>query len=330
MSLPPGKLPPHILQRIIAALPPLDPRVVVGPGIGRDAVVVEMADRYLVAKTDPITFATDEIGWYVVQVNANDIACLGARPLWFMLTSLLPPGCAPELPAQIAAQVVEACAAHGISFLGGHTEMTIGLDRPLLIGFMLGEAAREELVRPERVRPGDAILLTKGVPLEGASIIAREKGGELLGRGFAPDVIARAAALLRQPGISVLCEARLASDAGARVLHDPTEGGLATAIWELCESANLGAHIARAAIPLVPEARMLCEAYGLDPLGTIASGALLIGIAPERANALAARIESAGIACARIGTFVPHGEGVALDDAPMPRFDSDEITKIFG
>ncbi len=329
MSLSPGKLPPHILQRIIASLPPLDPRVLVGPGIGRDAVVIEMADRYLVAKTDPITFATDEIGWYVVQVNANDVACLGARPLWFMLTSLLPPGCDEALPARIAAQVVEACSAHGIAFLGGHTEMTIGLDRPLLVGFMLGEASREALVRPERARPGDAILLTKGAPIEGAAIIAREKRAELLAQGVAPSVIARAARFLRDPGISVLREARLAADAGAHLLHDPTEGGLATAIWELCESAQLGAQITRVAIPILPESRTLCDAFALDPLGTIASGALLIAIAPERADALMAQIESAGIACVRIGKFVPRDLGVTLDGAPMPRFDSDEITKIF-
>lgn len=329
MALAAGKLPPELLQKIIASFPVTDPRVIIGPGVGRDAAVIELADRYLVVKTDPITFATNEIGWYVVQVNANDVACLGARPLWLMVTALLPVGCDEALPQTIAQQITEACAAHDIMFIGGHTEMTIGLDRPILVGTMLGEVARDQLVRPECARVGDVILLTKGVPIEGAAIIAREKEAELLSRGVSRATIARAAQFLRQPGINVLREARMAAQAGAHILHDPTEGGLATALWELCEAAHLGAHITRERIPIIPEARELCAAFNLDPLGTIASGALLIGIESSRAEALQAAIEREGMVCAPIGHFVPHAQGVRLNGAPLPRFIADEITKIF-
>lgn len=329
MSLRAGKLPPELLQKIIRAVPQLDPRVIVGPGVGRDAAVIEMADRYLVVKSDPITFATDEIGWYAVQVNANDVACLGARPLWFMLTALLPESCDESLPQLIAGQVTMACAEQRISFVGGHTEVTIGLDRPIVVGLMIGEASREQLVRPGRAKAGDVILLTKGVPLEGAALIAREKEATLLALGIEPALIARAKNFLREPGISVLREARLATLAGASALHDPTEGGLATAIWELCESAGLGAQIAQADIPLIPAAEPLCAAFGLDPLGTIASGALLIGVEPPRADDLRRQIETAGIRCARIGQFVAREQGVMLDGRSMPRFDADEITRIF-
>ena len=124
---------------------------------------------------------------------------MGAQPLWFMLTTLLPVGCADSLPEEILAQVTSACAALGVSFVGGHTEVTPGIDRPLVSGVMVGEARREELVRPDSAQPGDAILLTKGVPLEGASIIAREKEGQLLARGVDPGLIARAKAFLRTP-----------------------------------------------------------------------------------------------------------------------------------
>lgn len=330
MALHAGKLPPELLRRIVATLPPGDPRVIVGPGTGRDAAVVAVADRYLVIKTDPITFATDDIGWYAVQVNANDVACLGARPLWFMLTSLLPVGCPDTLPQQIVAQVLEACTELGIAFLGGHTEMTIGIDRPIVSGVMIGEAAPEELVRPERARSGDAILLTKGIALEGASLIARERESVLLSRGVDPALLTRAKAFLRNPGINVLREARMAAAAGASVLHDPTEGGLATALWELCEATNLGAQIDRRSIPIIPEAKALCDLYQLDPLGAIASGALLIGIAAAKAGELIGQINQVGIACTRIGEFREANHGVRLDDAPMPRFDSDELTKVFG
>jgi hydrogenase expression/formation protein HypE len=329
MPLRPGKLPPNLLREIILSLPQPDPRVRLGPGVGRDAAVIELADRCLIVKTDPVTFATDQIGWYAVHINANDVACMGAQPLYFMLTSMLPAGCDESLPRTIVAQVLEACTVLGVAFLGGHTEMTNGIDRPLVTGVMIGEVACEALIRPERARAGDAILLTKGIPIEGTTLIAREMASDLAARGLDPALVARATGLLREPGISVVREARIAASAGATILHDPTEGGLATAIWELCESSGLGAAIQRERIPIVPEGKALCEAYGLDPMGVIASGALLIGIGSEAAGALRQAINDAGIQCEQIGHFVSMERGVRLDDAPMPRFDADEITKIF-
>ena len=89
-TYPIGKLPAEDLTKLLRKYAPNDPRLVVGGSIGEDAAVIDMGDRYLVAKTDPITFATDEIGWYAVNINANDIACSGATPRWFLATLLLP------------------------------------------------------------------------------------------------------------------------------------------------------------------------------------------------------------------------------------------------
>ena len=92
--LPLGKLSPDHLDSLLCrhtfSLP--DDRVVVYPGVGEDAAVIDMGQRWLVAKTDPITFATDEIGWYAVHVNANDVAAAGSVPRWFLSTLLLPEG----------------------------------------------------------------------------------------------------------------------------------------------------------------------------------------------------------------------------------------------
>jgi hydrogenase maturation factor len=122
--LPLGKLPADLLAQLLSTLP-TGPRVILGPRPGEDAAVLDMADRYLVAKTDPITFATDEIGWYAVQVCANDIATTGAIPLWFMATILLPGGRATQAMAEsIFAQIAEACRALNVAVVGGHTEIT--------------------------------------------------------------------------------------------------------------------------------------------------------------------------------------------------------------
>ena len=80
--LPAGKLPPPMLDRLLRRFAPSDPRLIVGPQMGEDAAVIDFGATYLVAKTDPITFATGEIGWYAVNVNANDIAVMGGCLLY--------------------------------------------------------------------------------------------------------------------------------------------------------------------------------------------------------------------------------------------------------
>jgi len=80
MTLPVGKLPAKILAGFLGRITLNDPRVLVGPGIGLDCAVIEFGETLLVFKSDPITFATEEIGWYAVHVNANDIATTGAVP----------------------------------------------------------------------------------------------------------------------------------------------------------------------------------------------------------------------------------------------------------
>ncbi len=137
------------------------PRLIIGPRVGEDAAVIELGDRYLVAKSDPVTFVEGRIGWYAVHVNANDIACMGAQPFWFLMTLLLPENLTDEKMVEtIWADVRSACKDLGITLCGGHTEITQGLDRPILCGQMLGEVNKERLVRGDGAQPGDVILGT--------------------------------------------------------------------------------------------------------------------------------------------------------------------------
>jgi hydrogenase maturation factor len=333
--LPVGKLRAETLQSFFDKYARQDERVVVGPKVGEDAAVIDMGDRYLIATTDPITFATDEIGWYVLQVNANDVAVRGARPRWFLATVLLPENRSSDAEVErLFAQIGRACEELEVSLVGGHTEVTHGLDRPIVVGTMLGEVEKEKLVTTGGAKVGDMVLLTKGLPLEGAAIIAREKGSELVGRGVPSSVVERARAYLHRPGISVVPEAMLAVElVPVHAMHDPTEGGVATALWELAQASGVGLRVERERIPLLSEGQALCEALGLDPLGTIASGALLMTLAPADAGIVLHACAREGIDCAFIGQVTPPEQGVILVEAgkprPMPIFPQDEITRIF-
>jgi hydrogenase expression/formation protein HypE len=334
-SLPVGKLRATTLQALLDRRPVKDPRVVVGPKVGEDAAVIDLGDRYLVATSDPITFATDDIARYAVQVNANDVAVRGARPRWFLATLLLPEGrTTDDSVERLFAELHAACDELDVALVGGHTEVAHGLDRVVIAGTMLGEVAKDKLVTTGGARVGDAVVLTKGVPLEGAAIIAREKEAELLARGVRPAVVRRAKAFLRTPGLSVLPEAEIACElAAVHAMHDPTEGGVATALHELADAAGVGLRIDRDRLTILPEGRELCAAFGLDPLGTIASGALLMTLAPADASIVIHALARESIDSHFIGQVVPREQGVVLVQGsrqePMPVFARDEIAKLF-
>jgi len=328
-----GKLPSEHLARLLDQYAPTDPRVILGPGIGRDAAVISFGERCLVAKTDPITFASDQIGWYAVHVNANDIACTGATPRWFLATLLLPEGNADRAMVDtIFHQIAGASSEVGATLVGGHTEITHGIDRPIIVGCMLGEVDADRLIRPENSQPGDAVILTKGIAVEGTAIIAREMGNDLGQLDQA--VVARSRQFLRDPGISVVRDAAIATAAGSvHAFHDPTEGGLATGLWELAEAAGVGLAIDEDLIPVYRETRALCEALGLDPLGLIASGALLMTVAPRDAPGVLAALDGEGIPAVTIGRVV-EGPGQVTahgrtGDGPLRRFARDEIAGLF-
>ncbi|HEX9859660.1 MAG TPA: AIR synthase family protein [Nitrospirota bacterium] len=334
--IPTGKLPPQTLKRLLAMHARPGRGVVVGPGIGLDAAVLDagLPGEYLVAKTDPITFVSADIGAYAVNVNANDIACMGGTPMWFMAAVILPEGGSDEgTVEEIFGGLSAACGSLGISLVGGHTEVTHGLDRPIVVGHMLGTVKKDRLVTTAGAKPGDAIILTKGIPIEALSIIAREKREELL-RHFGLEHVERCANFVADPGISVVKDAAVAVAAGeVHCMHDPTEGGLSSGLYEIADAAGVGIEVDASAIRVLPEAFDILRIMRLDPLGVIASGALVVTAPPEDAGAIVHALADAGIYAGVIGRVTEKAGGVRIlrhgASEPMPVFARDEITKIF-
>ncbi len=333
-SFPVGKLPSARLQELLARIQSHDQRLVVGPRFGEDAAVIDMGDRYLIVTTDPITFATDRIGWYAVHVNANDVAVMGARPRWFFAVLLLPAAQDnSSLVETIMADLRDACDSLGIGVGGGHTEITAHLERPIVVGQMLGEVDRAGLIRKTSLAVGDRLLLTHGAAIEGTAILAREKA-DTLREGMSREQLARAEGYLLDPGISVVEAALTAAGTGAvHAMHDPTEGGVVSGLYELAAAADLGLRVFQDRIPILPESRTICAALGVDPLRLIASGALLIGAAAADAPRIAAALEAQGIPVATVAEVRPAGEGRVIEhhgeSTPLTPADRDEIARVF-
>ena len=339
MNLPVGKLKHDFLKEL---LPTHDSNtsVVVGPQLGEDAAVVELGDTYLVATSDPITFATEDIGWYVVCVNSNDIAAMGAVPKWLLVTLLLPEDATPPaMVRDIMAQITEACATFDIVLCGGHTEVTPAVTQPVVIGQMMGVTHKNALFTSADACVGDVLILTKGLGIEATAIIARECEDQLREKCDA-QFLEQAKNYLTAPGISVLKDAQIAiATGGVHAMHDVTEGGVATAVHELAIAAELGVTVYSDKLLGNPPTlyreitRTLCDMFELNPLGVISSGAMLIASEPDKGEAICQALGAAGINADIIGKFLPPEHGLWLEDAtgaqqPLPIFETDEIAKL--
>ncbi len=331
--LPVGKLPGDLLARLIAGHKIDDPAVVVGPGIGRDGAALEIGDTILVVKTDPITFATDSVARYLVDVNANDLACMGATPRWLLVTALLPEARTTEtIVESLFHDLQRACEHRQIALIGGHTEVTAGIDRVILVGQLLGLAPKDRLLQPGQSKPGDRLLLTKSLAIEGTALLARERSDELAA-ALGPELIDRAARLLLDPGISIVADAdAVLSAKGVTALHDPTEGGFATGCRELAQASGCGLIVNESLIPILSETRAIADHYGLDPLGMLASGSLLAAVSPASVPDVEQACRERGIPCAWIGKLTSPERGVTLlrDGQPVDlvSFASDEVTRV--
>ncbi|MBI5493018.1 MAG: hydrogenase expression/formation protein [Deltaproteobacteria bacterium] len=333
MSFKAGKLPVRLLAGLLKRYARGGKGVVIGPSVGIDSAVIDVKGGFLAAKTDPITFVADDIGFYTVYINANDIAVMGGTPRWLLVTILLPEGKATEgLVKRIFSQLYRTCRDLDVALCGGHTEVTRGIDRPIVIGAMLGVVPEDRVITGAGARPGDDIILTKGIAIEAASVIARVREKELA-RIFPKPFIVKCKNLIKRPGLGVVKDAKAALKWGrVHAMHDPTEGGLATGLHELAIASGCGVLVDKASIPVLPEARRLCAHFGLDVMGAIASGALIISVAPEDSGRVIKGLDKAGIRAAVIGRVTRKREGVKIIEGgklkPLRLFERDEVTRI--
>ena len=332
-----GKLDIDILKKFLERNVILDPQVVIGPKIGEDAAVIDLGkgtNHYWVVTSDPITFTTEEIGYYGVVVNLNDIATMGAIPKWFLATLLFPEGSESRIIEKVFRQVHNACQQFKISWIGGHTEITPGIEKMILSGHMIGEVKKNKLVTTSGARAGDLLLLVKGVCIEGTSIMAREKEAELLKRGISSSLIRKAKKFIFDPGIEVLRAARIACEVGSvHSMHDPTEGGLINGMIEMAWASEKEIEVDLEKVLVYKESRILCQEFGLNPLGVIASGALLLTVSPSDLSPIQKAFRKNSIPFQVIGKVKKGPARVLRIDGkkrkelePFPR---DEILKIY-
>jgi hydrogenase maturation factor len=250
---------------------------------------------------------------------------MGVRPRWFLSTILFPLGTSAADARVCFAQMREALDAADIALVGGHTEVTAAVTQTVVVGQMLGFAEDGHFVPTGGAQPGDRIVQVGLAPIEGAAVLAEEAAARL--RGLEADVLARAAAAVNSPGISIVAHALRAAALGARAMHDPTEGGLASGLHELAEASGVRLVVREEDVLWFEPGLAVCEALGADPWGTLASGALLAAFPEDRAADACRALGE--IAPARVIGCAEPGSGVVRESGePILHFDRDEVARV--
>ena len=307
-----GKLDNKLLsEAVISKIKCKRPEVLVHAGVGEDCATIDFGQYECVMSTDPITASVRDIGRLCIHISANDIASNGIEPIGIMLAVMLPVGTTEDDIKHIMGQAAEAAAECNIEIIGGHTEITRAVNRPVIVSTAVGRGLARQSASARAMKPGDAIIMTKTAGIEGTGIIARDYENELA-PVLSQDEQEHAKKLLSN--VSVVKEGIIAGRLGTHGMHDITEGGLLGAIWEMCNIAGQGALIDKQKIPTDPVSEKICDHFGIDILRLISSGSMLIIAEPEKKDRIITEISSAGISATEIGKIVSLEEGLYIMD----------------
>ncbi len=303
MKLPTGKIPREILEDVILKnLGKRRDEVIVGPSYGLDGAVIEVGEKVLITSMDPITGALERIGWLAININANDVATFGVQPRFFSSCLLLPESATKETVKAICEQIDLGAKKLGIAVTGGHAETTPNLPYPIVVGYCMGVAGRNDYVTAKGAKVGNKLILTKSVGIEGTAILATDRHSQLANK-LKPALLNKAKKLFSN--ISVVKEAVLAFETGyVTAMHDPTEGGIAGGIHELADASNAGFKVYEENLSIANETLRICEFFRIDPLQLIASGSLLIAAEESYADKVVEALNRNRIAASIIGEIL--------------------------
>jgi len=333
MKLPTGKVPPDILlERILPKSGYRREDVVIGPGIGIDSAVTRVGDKYIIISTDPITAATSLIGMLSIHITTNDVVASGALPRWFLSTMLLPKDITIEKLDEIIEDMHRNAEKMEMQIVGGHTEVTPYLESPIIVGTAIGVS--DKYVTSGGAVPGDVIMMTKTVAVEGTAVLAYDHEEKLRERGISASVIKKAKEMIYKT--SIYPEGRILLE-GFRErihsMHDPTEGGIFTALNEIADASGVGLKIFLDDIPVDEITITVCNALGVNPYLLLSSGTLLFTVERGYADTIRESLMKRRIRATVIGEVIKDKEKRILIDEEgektLPRQEKDEIWKLY-
>ncbi len=270
-----GKVSDSVLKRsVLKKIKTYREEVIEGAALGEDCAFLQFKEGDLVGvTTDPVTCSKLGSGKAAVYSVTNDLAAGGAMPVAILVSALFPKKTSEDKIKAHMEEVEEACAVLNIQIAGGHTEITDAVTRPVLTITGIGKAKKGEITPTRGAKPFQDVVMTKWIGLEGTYLLAKERRSELAKR-YPESMIDAAEEFDRF--MSVVPEAATAIKSGVSAMHDVSEGGVFSALWQLAESSGVGLEIDMKKIPVKQETIEICEFFGLNPYYFVSGGALLI------------------------------------------------------
>jgi hydrogenase expression/formation protein HypE len=322
-----GKLNTSELNDILKYNGAERPEVILGAKAGEDCAIIRIGDYDIALSTDPITSASKNIGKLAFNVNSNDIASCGIRPAGLMVTILAPPDTAIEEINDIMRDIDCNARKTGAAILGGHTEVTDSVNRIVVSITAIGFDKKESLLLSTNPKPGDHIVVTKELCIEGSSIIINDFQ-KLVSGVLKEDEILE----LKNNGerISVIRDGEIGREAGATSMHDITEGGVLGALCEITSNKNLGFRVYYENMPISLTVIKICNELNLDPLRLISSGSMLITTSDSKK--LISKLKESNIEGTVIGSITDK-KGILVKEGIEYNIlynEKDELYKLFG
>jgi hydrogenase expression/formation protein HypE len=281
-----------------------------------DGAVIPIGNTKLAFTTDsfvvnPIFFPGGNIGHLAVHGTVNDLAMCGARPLFLSLAFILEEGFPMDSLREIVASVHEASSALRTEIVTGDIKVVErGKGDGIYVNTTgIGDVMAGIRISPERIRPGDQIILSGPLAEHGIAILSKREG-----LSFETELKSDTAGLW--PAVELLLKA---GGEGVHALRDATRGGLASALNELAQSASVGMVIEEESICVREEVRGACEILGLDPLYVANEGKFVAMVAPEVCEDALRELQQhpLGIEACVIGEVVNEHEGLVRLKTPL-------------
>lgn len=298
-----GKIPDSVLKRsVLRQIKTGRQEVLSGAGIGEDCAIFALPGALVSTVSQAAIPREADMARTLVKC-ANNLATAGASPMAALITLILPREAEEQLLKGLMAAAEEAGSLLGMQIAGGHTTVSSHVDCPIAcvtahgVPMKDGEApGTSPLCTTRGARPGQDIVLTKWIALEGTAILADVKGEQLRQR-YPAHLVEEAAGFDRY--LSVIPEAAVAVKSGVRVMHDASEGGILATLWELAECSGVGLTIDLRKIPIRQETVEVCEFCEVNPY-TLASGGCLV-LAADHGESLVEELARQQIPAAVIG-----------------------------
>ncbi len=327
-----GKLENKVLKEIVLdSITYRNPDVITRAAVGEDCATISFGEYNCVMSTDPITAAVSEIGKIAIHITCNDIASNGVRPLGIMLAVMLPEGTTTEDIHFIMKQAGETAEKMKVEIIGGHTEITPSVNKPVIVSTAIGKSCDTESRRTPQ--ENDVIIMTKYAGMEGTGIIASDLE-EQIKEVCSEDEIKEAKELLED--ISVIEDGVIAWENGAIAMHDVTEGGILGAVWEMCEKDDVGCTLDVDKIPVSDVTLTICENFNIEYLKLISSGCMLIISPEENKEEIITGLENRSIKATEIGKIQDKKFGIMMAEKGKSNVykvieppSSDELYKVF-